>query len=460
MRKYLLLLIVSIGFLHGAERYSKYFIAIKKNQGEVLKSLHEHSSFVPPTKLLYADPMLFKWNQVNYLFFETYDYKKGTIDCVTIDDKLNLSEPIHVLNLECHLSFPALFEEEGTIYMTPETISLREVSLYEATDFPKGWVKKRVLVSGRDYTDPILFKLNGYYWLFTAVNTSELCIFYAKTLSCVFLPHPVNHKRIQGRNAGMLFTLENKLIRPVMDCSKIYGGAMILKEIVELTPTSFIEKEITRIEPNWAPGLNGTHTFNMNEDLVVYDGRRSILPSEDILYSAEFPTDLKTIPDERLWLEKSYLPTCSGRMLFIGVGSYTVNYPYYTKTPSLFETIDCLEERAQYGSPFKHHVSDLLLFEPEYLYDQVSFFGILGYPVLKYAPFITDESIHQVLEKVHSFVKIGGVLQIGANYSDKEPYTTQFWLQKFKEHYEKKYTTLSLVLSPLSVIWVGKKLRN
>ena len=61
---------------------------------------------------------------------------------------------------------------------------------------------------------------------------------------------------------------------------------MILKEIVELTPTSFIERETNRIEATWAPDLNGTHTFNMNEDLVVYDGRRSILPSEDAPYSA------------------------------------------------------------------------------------------------------------------------------------------------------------------------------
>jgi hypothetical protein len=288
MRKYVVLVVFfCMNFIYCNEaRYSKYFIAIKKNQGEVLNTLNDYISFLPPQRQLYADPMIFKWKGVNYLFFETYDYKKGIIDYVTVDEDLHLSEPETILNFDCHLSFPALFEEGGKVYMTPETISFNEVGLYEAVDFPRNWIKRRVLISGSDFTDPILFKLNGYYWLFTARNTAELCIFYAETLSSPFVSHPINSKRVQGRNAGMLFSHKGRLIRPVMDCSKIYGGAMILKEIVELTPTSFIEKEIFRIDPTWAPKLNGTHTFNMNEDLVVYDGRRSILPSEDTLYSA------------------------------------------------------------------------------------------------------------------------------------------------------------------------------
>jgi len=61
---------------------------------------------------------------------------------------------------------------------------------------------------------------------------------------------------------------------------------MILKEIVVLDPDKFIEKEIAYIEPNWAPHLDGTHAYCQNEDLVVYDGRRTIFPDEDRLYSS------------------------------------------------------------------------------------------------------------------------------------------------------------------------------
>jgi hypothetical protein len=176
--------------------------------------------------------------------------------------------------------------------------------------------------------------------------------------------------------------------------------------------------------------------------------------------SASVSLPLEKIQDERTWLEKNYLPACSGRMLYIGVGSYTVNYPYYTQAPDLFETVDFLEERAKFGSPFKHYVTDILLFHPEYLYDNVSFFGILGYPAEKYAPFTTNESINQVLEKIHTLVKVGGKLLVGANYYDREPYTINFWIKKIEEHYGEKYEIVSTNCSQLSIIWLGKKIKE
>lgn len=281
------LLVGSLSNVCGQEiKRSKYFIALKKNEEAVLDTLEQYTPLLPPPHRLYADPMLFKYQGLNYLFFEDYDYQKGVIVCATIDNELRISRPIKVLELDEHLSFPFVFEDAGRIYMTPETIQSKEVALYEAIEFPQRWEKRKVLVKGKDFADPIVFRHNGYYWLFVAIDTSILQIYYAKTLFDPFKPHRINTMRKEGRNAGGVFSSQGKLIRPVMDCSKVYGGAMILKEIVELTPTSFIEKDLRRIEPDWAPGLDGTHTFNINEDLVVYDGRRKVLSSEDARYSS------------------------------------------------------------------------------------------------------------------------------------------------------------------------------
>ncbi len=147
-------------------------------------------------------------------------------------------------------------------------------------------------------------------------------------------------------------------------------------------------------------------------------------------------------------------------MLYIGVGSYTTQYPYYTQTPSLFETIDCLEERAPFGSPFKHYVADILLFESDSLYEHVSFFGILGYHVQKYAPFTKKEEIHRVLEKIDRLVRVDGTLQIGANYNEQGPYSVDFWEQILEEQYAEKYITITIGRSPLSIIWLGRKVRD
>lgn len=268
---------------------SKYFIAIKKKEPDALNHLDSFKVFLPPKQRFYADPMLFKYQGINYIFFEDFNYQKGSISYVTVDENLNCSKAHCVLDMPFHLSFPFVFEDNGNIYMTPESYQINSVVLYRATHFPDKWEKVKTLVSGKDFVDPIIFKHNGYYWLFTAsaFNNSQMYIYYAQSLDGPFQEHPINKTCISGRNAGFVFYSQGRLIRPVMDNTKVYGYSMVLKEIIQLTPTEFIEKEIHRIEPSWAKNLTGTHTLCIGEDLILYDGRRDIAPSEDSLYSSD-----------------------------------------------------------------------------------------------------------------------------------------------------------------------------
>ncbi len=259
--------------LIGETPRPEYFIAIKKNEGDVLGTLHFYSPLYPPQGKFYADPFLFKHQGLNYVFFEDYDYQKGVISYVCINQDLKTSEPRVALELPIHLSFPSIFQDEGEIYMTPETYDNRSVSLFKAQKFPDEWQHVRTLIRGQRFSDPILFKRGGYYWLFVAVKKDRLQIYYAKNLDSEFRPHPINHRMIPGRNAGYVYFMNDQLIRPTMDCSISYGRSMILKEIVRLDPQQFIEKEIVKIEPTWAPNLTGTHTYSQNEEYVVYDGK-------------------------------------------------------------------------------------------------------------------------------------------------------------------------------------------
>jgi hypothetical protein len=268
------------------EKRSKYFIAIKKNEGNVLSSLEQYEELLPPKGKFYADPFLCKYKGTNYLFFEDFDYKKGVISYVTLDQESHVKKPRKALELPTHLSFPYLFQEGDAMYMVPETFRYRSISLYKAIQFPEKWGFKRVLVQGEFFSDPILFKYNGYYWLFAAIFKDRLVIYHAKDLESPFYPHPINHRLIKGRNAGPVFFMEGRMIRPTMDCTNRYGRSIIFKEILLLDEAEFIEKEIAYIHPNWAPFLEGTHTYGQNEDYVVYDGERLILLSEDALYSS------------------------------------------------------------------------------------------------------------------------------------------------------------------------------
>lgn len=223
---------------------------------------------------------------VDYLFFEDYNYQKGVISYVTLGPDGIPSKPQLALEEKVHLSFPFVFSDEGSIYLLPETYQKRRVSLYKATSFPQEWKWERTLIQGDFFSDPILFKHGGYYWLFVSIEKDRLQIYYAKDLSSSFSPHPINWTYRIGRNAGPIFFFEGRMIRPTMDCKSRYGESILFKEILLLTKSQFIEKDIACIQPTWAPGLVGTHTYGQNERYIVYDGERLVSAEEDPLYSS------------------------------------------------------------------------------------------------------------------------------------------------------------------------------
>ena len=67
-----------------------------------------------------------------------------------------------------------------------------------------------------------------------------------------------------------------KLVRPGQDGSRRYGGAVVLCRVDALTPETYRETPIGRIEPDWAPGLLATHTFAFDSRYECLDGLRRV----------------------------------------------------------------------------------------------------------------------------------------------------------------------------------------
>ena len=61
----------------------------------------------------------------------------------------------------------------------------------------------------------------------------------------------------------------------------------------------------------------------------------------------------------RKFLEEQYLPNITGRVLSVGVASYTMKYPRMVPDDCQYETIDIKPERAQYGAP-RHYIDEFL----------------------------------------------------------------------------------------------------
>jgi hypothetical protein len=187
-----------------------------------------------------------------------------------------------VLERPYHLSYPFVFEHEGQAYMIPETMDAHRIELYRALDFPLRWELAHVLRENVDAVDTTLYVRDGIFYFFTniverGVTPNDLLyLFYSDSLTGHWHPHPANpvcSDVRQSRGAGKLFQTNGKLVRPAQDCSHRYGYACQLNEVHALSPTEFRESPVARIEPDWFPGLIGTHTINSDDAIEVIDGQ-------------------------------------------------------------------------------------------------------------------------------------------------------------------------------------------
>ena len=129
---------------------------------------------------------------------------------------------------------------------------------------------ERVLLDGLTAVDATVHADDGLLWLFVNVvdgpaHRGDLCVYWSPSLKGPWRPHPANpvvSDPRSARPAGRLFRHGTALIRPSQDCSRRYGEAVVILNQVEvLSKTDYRERPVGRIDPDWMPGLVGTHTY-------------------------------------------------------------------------------------------------------------------------------------------------------------------------------------------------------
>jgi hypothetical protein len=234
----------------------------------------------------FADPFVFQHDGETFLFFERFDERarRASIACARLDASANATaRPESVLSRDYHLSYPFVFRHDGDIFMIPESLQTQTVELYRAVEFPSQWVFERRLLDGVCAVDATMLEDGSRLWLFVGVAepgasvNDELHLYSAATLEGPWVPHPENpivSDVRRARPAGTIFRHRGRLIRPAQDCSRGYGSAVVFNRIDVLTTGEYAESPIGRIEPNWARGLVGTHTYNSTGGIEVVDGLR------------------------------------------------------------------------------------------------------------------------------------------------------------------------------------------
>ena len=239
----------------------------------------------PPADRFWADPCVVPAEDGHWVFFEEYLYgpARGRISALRIDADGVVGEPQVVLDLSYHLSYPFVFEYEGTHYMIPESASNGTVDLYRCDELPGPWIHDRVLLEGV-WADATVFEHGGRWWMFATDQphpstslSEELHLFHADSpLSTEWIPHknnPVVSDVTRARPAGRVMRLGDRLVRPAQDCSVSYGYGIHFREILHLSDECYSEKDVGRLLPDWDPSVVGIHTYSNHGGLTVVDAR-------------------------------------------------------------------------------------------------------------------------------------------------------------------------------------------
>ena len=231
-----------------------------------------------------ADPHALEVDGKLKVLVEDFDYfvGRGMISEFTLPDALTDGNIAPVLKLPHHMSYPCVFTTEGRTYLVPETHDARKVLMFER-DFNLGsWKYRGILLDDVAAVDSTVFEHIGLWWLLCGDNENhgrtKLHAWYAKSLDGPWKAHPLNPLKTDVRSArpaGRLFEIDGALYRPAQDCSRTYGGAVTINEVIKLTPTEFEEIPRGQILPDpTGPYPDGIHTLCPVGDLTIIDGKK------------------------------------------------------------------------------------------------------------------------------------------------------------------------------------------
>ncbi|MDX2143447.1 MAG: hypothetical protein SFV19_08835 [Rhodospirillaceae bacterium] len=231
----------------------------------------------------FADPFGLWRDGVLHVFVEDYDYrdKRGTIRRFSFDRDLALRDQATALATPFHLSYPFLIEDGGEVFMLPEAHRSGKLTLYRAKAFPDGWERVCDLLDV-PAIDASVIRFEDRWWMFHALPgpdqraLRELHIATAPALTGPWRSHEHNPVRagLDGaRPGGTPFVRNGRLHVPMQDCRDIYGGAVNVLRVDELSDQSFKGSAVRTLAPAdiASPFTDGLHTLSACGEVTLID---------------------------------------------------------------------------------------------------------------------------------------------------------------------------------------------
>lgn len=224
----------------------------------------------------FADPFILCSNKDSAeLLVEEFDYDigRGRIAKLVIDKEKNtIADCKILLDLPSHLSFPAIYRINETIYVVPENSASGSSTLYKYDTHESKLIKIQQ-VSELPLVDSVFLKSeDGSYVFATQMPNPNGCVL--RCFKCDSIKGPYTHFKDFcfssniGRMGGAFIESENTYIRPAQNCNGDYGKSIIFQKVSLGNNIEF--DTLFELKPKEFK-YQGIHTFNVFNDIAVID---------------------------------------------------------------------------------------------------------------------------------------------------------------------------------------------
>ena len=224
----------------------------------------------------FADPFILSYSEYEIvLLVEDYwdSDKLGRISKLIIDRKsFRVKDVKVVLELDSHLSFPAIMRKDDEYFIYPENSQANGLWLYNY-DLKTDVCSKVSQLSEQPLADAIVTNIFGKEQIFSTKepnpNKNVLDVYdWQEEKKSFGRSESITFNENIARNAGDFFIHQGTVYRPAQECNGMYGHAVSLQK-VEKTENGYSFTEVRRIMP--PKGAFGIHTLNTYNGLTVID---------------------------------------------------------------------------------------------------------------------------------------------------------------------------------------------
>jgi hypothetical protein len=247
-------------------------------------SFKKFKKIIPPKDRIWADPFAIFKDDEYHIFLEEQliNKSKGYISYLKLDKNGQYTIPKKIIDESFHMSYPFLIEEEGTLYMIPETCENKTISLYKCAQFPCKWEFVMHLMEEVEAVDSTVYFKEGTYWLFTNMRSNqgsslevELFLFYSNSLLSndwkLHPKYPIKSDMRVSRPAGTIFKKGADIFRPSQNSTYHYGYGLNFSKITKMNKIEYEEIVYKKIIPIWERNIISIHTYNQSHDLTIVD---------------------------------------------------------------------------------------------------------------------------------------------------------------------------------------------